>query len=233
MKKTERFLFTIVCFCALISIFSQCDSERYKREKKIKEIRSSLSTKNENNPAFESIKSLSTIDSEVAYILDAKKENDWARINLIKVLESTEHIDEVGELKKQIMRMQKLGTSVQSAANKFKDHLIMILAQSDDGTNYWEAKKDESKFKEIEYEEAAQNVLDCLTEYGEQEDQYTSILLTVLENVESEDIISAGNSLNSDEILSYYMSVAKMLSSLYDFEAFRAELICSAAEFME
>ena len=61
-------------------------------------------------------------------------------------------------------------------------------------------------------------------------DLYSACLETVLGHINNEDVKAAGEAFHSDSIYDYYESVAEMLNSLYDFEAFRAEIVESALE---
>ena len=159
----KRIIFSFLFFFLVVVSFSQCGNNS-KGNARSKEISEKLSSQNDN-PAFEAISSFSSTDPEVKNILEAKKKIDLARIDLLRVLEPIEDFTDVAAFKSYVIKTQRLTISIREATDFFKEHIIIIIAQSDDGSDYGKTKKMISDTEEGKFTDVANSVLENLNIY--------------------------------------------------------------------
>ena len=190
-----------------------------------------------NNTVFDLITDYSSLDSEVDVIIASKKRIDAARLDLIRSVDISALIDENSSEQEQkkmfsdrILTLYKFHKLIKEAQDSFKSHIVLILAQLGNSDSEYEQAKAVLSSTDNEFEKVATTVLESLTDYDEKSGWYAGKLQSLLEMVEDLKFEEALNTLESDEMCEYYISVAKMLNTLYAFEVYRAELILKAAK---
>lgn len=186
----------------------------------------------QNNKIFDEVENCKELDNECEYVLKAKNAIDDTRLKLIKledVLSQPDQLTSKDDFTKCVYRMMGLQSSIDISSNAFKNHIVFlqnfISSKSDDNTTHYLEFKRSLVSGDDSIIESGTPVIIAQENFNVAAKGFTNVLSQVLINVESKDLESAANSLNSEEAIAYRMAMAELLNAFYQFESSRAEYI--------
>lgn len=224
----KKMYFGIIAFVVISAFtFTQCGNgckgpKPTSEWKELYDVFSSIPT----NKVFSQIEECKNPDLEVKYILSTKSELDTALVTLRRLADKSHKVKDLSDktaFTKQIVQLQGMSTSIQEVTNEFKTHLVFAVSfLGTEPTNNYDRAKKALMSVDNSIMETGQTVLNELTNYDAVQTSFGGVLAKILAFVSNGDLKSAANELGGEEVYNYYLSTAKMLKSIYDFEVARA-----------
>lgn len=226
---------TAIMALGLTVLLIQCDNSGKKKHTATQELELILDSLKESPGLFTKLETYSNKDLEIGYVFNTKNKLDSTLIKLVYLhnnsMLSSNELSERSVFTKQIVQMLGMGNSIQDATNSFKAHMeyIQIFTSTEHDNMYDKAKKGImlTDDKMVRY---SQLLIPEMTKYQLEQMAFSQVLTGVLADVSNNDLKSAADKLKSKEVDSYYISTAKLMKALYEFEIYRAESIIEACD---